>query len=153
MSLLSFVPLYVPSTISPGLDRLPPASQVRASWIPAALMLAGVPVLLVTTLALHSRYPWAPVYSLVVLAVLVVLAALRQLATASETRRLYGEVERAAETRRELLAQLMQRATRPPPGGGPAPRAGGVGLRHLRVVRADQHAGAHGGGAPMAARR
>ena len=37
------------------------------------------------------------------------LAALRQLAAARETRRLYGEVERAAETRRELLAQLMQR--------------------------------------------
>jgi signal transduction histidine kinase len=109
MSLLSFVPLYVPSGISPGLDRLPPESQVRASWIPAALMLAGVPVLLVTTLALRSRYPWAPVYSLVVLAVLVVLAALRQLAGMRETRRLYGEVERAAETRRELLAQLMQR--------------------------------------------
>ena len=37
------------------------------------------------------------------------LAALRQLVAARETRRLYGEVERAAETRRELLAQLMQR--------------------------------------------
>ena len=39
----------------------------------------------------------------------LVLAAVRQLVTARETRRLYAEVERAAETRRELLAQLMQR--------------------------------------------
>ena len=109
MSLLSLTPLYVPGTISPGLDRLPPQSQVRAAWIPAALMLAGMPVLLVTTLALADTYTWAPVYSLVVAAVLVVLAAFRQLAGMRETRRLYGEVERAAETRRELLAQLMQR--------------------------------------------
>jgi signal transduction histidine kinase len=109
MSVLSFTPLYVSGTISPGLDRLPPQGQVRASWIPAALMLAGIPLLFVTTLALRDRYAWAPVYSLVVMAVLLVLAALRQLAGTRETRRLYGEVERAAETRRDLLAQVMQR--------------------------------------------
>jgi signal transduction histidine kinase len=110
MSVLSFTPLYVPGTISPGLDRLPPQGQVRASWIPAALMLAGIPLLFVTTLALRDRYAWAPVYSLVVMAVLLVLAALRQLAGTRETRRLYGEVERAAATRRDLLAQVMQRS-------------------------------------------
>jgi signal transduction histidine kinase len=110
MCLLCFIPLYVPVASSPGLDRLPPESQVRAAWIPAALMLAGMPVLVATTLAVRHRYAWAPVYSLVVAAVLVALAALRQLAGMRETRRLYGEVERAAEARRELLAQVMQRS-------------------------------------------
>jgi signal transduction histidine kinase len=109
MSLLSFIPLYVPAAISPGLDRLPPQSQVRAAWIPAALMLAGMPVLVAATLAVRHRYAWAPLYSLLVAAVLVALAALRQLAGMRETRRLYGQVARAAETRRELLAQVMQR--------------------------------------------
>jgi signal transduction histidine kinase len=109
MSLLSVIPLYVPAAVSPGLDRLPPHSQVRAAWIPAALMLAGVPVLVTATLVVRGRYQWAPVYSLIVVAVLVILAALRQLAGMHETRRLYGQVARAAETRRELLAQVMQR--------------------------------------------
>ncbi|HEY7070775.1 MAG TPA: ATP-binding protein [Acidimicrobiales bacterium] len=110
MSLLALVPLYVPAAVSPGLDRLPPQSQVRAAWVPAALMLAGMPVLVAATLAVRDRYTWAPVYSLVVTAILVGLAALRQLAGMRETRRLYGQVERANETRRELLAQVMQRS-------------------------------------------
>src|SRR5262245_49444849 len=110
MSLLAFVPLYVPAAESPGLDRLPPQSQVRAAWVPAALMLAGMPVLVAATLAVRHRYAWAPLYSLVVAAVLVALAALRQLAGMRETRRLYAQVSRAAETRRELLAQVMQRS-------------------------------------------
>jgi hypothetical protein len=73
MSLLLFIPLYVPGTISTGLDRLPPNAQVRGTWLPAALMLVGLPVLLATTLALRDRYPWAELYSLVVVAVLLVL--------------------------------------------------------------------------------
>ena len=109
MSLLSFIPLYVPAAISPGLDRLPLQRQVRA-WIPAALMLAGMPVLVAATLAVRHRYAWAPLYSLLVAAVLVALAALRQLAGMRETRRLYDQVARAAENRRELLAQVMQRS-------------------------------------------
>src|SRR5262245_5743987 len=110
MSLLAFIPLYVPAAVSPGLDRLPLQHQVRGAWIPAALMLAGMPVLVAATLAVRNRYAWAPLYSLVVAAVLVALAALRQLAGMRETRRLYTQVSRAAETRRELLAQVMQRS-------------------------------------------
>lgn len=110
MSLLLFIPLYVPGTISTGLDRLPPNAQVRGAWLPAALMLVGLPILLVTTLALRDRYPWAELYSLAVAAVLLVLAALRQLAAVRETRRLYHQVELAAATRRLLLAQMMERS-------------------------------------------
>ncbi len=110
MSLLLFIPLYVPDTISPGLDRLPPSAQVRGAWLPAALMLVGLPVLLATTLALRGRTTWAVPYSLCVASVLLVLAALRQLATVRETRRLYHQVELAATNRRDLLVQVMQRS-------------------------------------------
>ena len=110
MSLLLFIPLYVPDRISPGLDRLPPHSQVRGAWLPAALMLVGMPVLLATTVVLREQHDWAPLYSLAVTGVLLVLAALRQLAAVRETRRLYRQVEEAAATRRDLLAEVMQRA-------------------------------------------
>jgi signal transduction histidine kinase len=110
MSLLLFIPLYVPGTISAGLDRLPPNAQVRGAWLPASLMLMGLPILLLTTLTLRDRYPWAELYSLVVVAVLLVLGALRQLAAVRETRRLYHQVELAAATRRLLLAQMMERS-------------------------------------------
>ena len=110
MSLLLFMPLYMPATISPGLDRLPPQDQVRGAWLPALLMLVGLPALVATTLVLRDRHEWAPLYSLGVTGVLLVLGAVRQLVAVRETRRLYGQVERAASARRELLAQVMQRA-------------------------------------------
>lgn len=110
MSILLFMPLYVPDRISPGLDRLPPQHQVRGAWLPATLMLVGLPALVGTTLALRDRYEWATLFSLGVTGVLLVLAVLRQLAAVHETRRLYREVARAAATRRDLLAQVMQRS-------------------------------------------
>lgn len=109
MSFLLFIPLYVPDSISPGLDRLPPKDQVRGAWLPATLMLVGLPVLLATTLVLQHQHAWAPLFSFGVTAVLLVLAALRQLAAVRETRRLYRQVEQAAAMRRDLLAQVMQR--------------------------------------------
>lgn len=110
MSLLLFVPLYVPDTISPGLDRLPLKDQVRGGALPAVLMLVGLPTLLVTTALLAPRHAWAVPYSLGVTGLLLGLASLRQLVAVRETRRLYRQVEQAASTRRDLLAQVMQRA-------------------------------------------
>jgi signal transduction histidine kinase len=110
MSLLLLMPLFVPSRVSPGLDNLPPQDQVRGALLPALLMLVGLPALVATTLLLRDQYEWAPLYSLGVTGVLLVLAAVRQLAAVRETRRLYGQVEQAAAARRELLAQVMQRA-------------------------------------------
>jgi signal transduction histidine kinase len=109
MSLLMLMPLYIPDTVGPGLDRLPPQDQVRGSWLPAALILAGLPIVVIVGVLERDDEPTAPIYALVAVSVVLVLAALRQLVAARETRRLYAEVERAAETRRELLAQLMQR--------------------------------------------
>jgi signal transduction histidine kinase len=110
MSLLLLMPLFVPARISPGLDRLPPQDQVRGAWLPALLMLVGLPALVATTLLLRDRHEWAPLYSLGVTGVLLALGAVRQLAAVRETRRLYHQVEQAAAARRELLAQVMQRA-------------------------------------------
>ena len=109
MSLLMLVPLYVPDTIGPGLDRLPPQDQVRGAWLPAVLVLAGLPHVLLVAVAEREEQPGATVYALAAVATVLVLAMGRQLMTARETQRLYAEVERAAERRRELLAQLMQR--------------------------------------------
>jgi signal transduction histidine kinase len=109
MALLSLAPLYVPrSRVGPA--RRPSSDQVRGAWLPATLMLVGLPVLLATTLAIRDRHAWAPLFALGVTAVLLVLGVLRQLAAVSETRHLYAQVEWAAEARRELLAQLMQRS-------------------------------------------
>lgn len=110
MSLVLLMPLFVPARISPGLASLPPQDQVRGAWLPAALMLVGLPSLVVTTLLLRDEHGWAPLYSLGVMGVLLVLASLRQLAAVRETRRLYRQVEQAAAARRELLARVMQRA-------------------------------------------
>lgn len=109
MSLLMLVPLYVPDTISPGLDSLPPQDQVRGGWLPAALILVGLPHLLAVAVVEQDDQPRAPLLSLLAVALVLVLAALRQLVAARETQRLYTEVERAAEVRRDLLAALMQR--------------------------------------------
>ncbi len=109
MSLLMLVPLYVPDTIGPGLDRLPPQDQVRGAWLPAVLVLAGLPHVLLVAVAEREEQPGATVYALAAVSTVLVLAMVRQLMTARETQRLYAEVERAAESRRELLAQLMQR--------------------------------------------
>ena len=110
MSLLLLMPLFVPARVSPGLDSLPPQDQVRGAWLPALLMLVGLPALVATTLLLRDQHEWAPLYSLGVTGVLLVLAALRQLVAVRETRRLYRQVEQAAAARRELLVQVMQRA-------------------------------------------
>src|SRR6185503_19074676 len=68
------------------------------------------PVLLVVTLALQDERPWATGFSLGVVAVLLVLAALRQLAAVRETQRIYTQVERAATDRRDLLVRMMRRS-------------------------------------------
>ena len=61
MSLLMLVPLYVPDTIGPGLDRLPPQDQVRGAWLPAVLVLAGLPHVLLVAVAEREEQPGATV--------------------------------------------------------------------------------------------
>jgi signal transduction histidine kinase len=83
---------------------------VRGARLTALFTLAGLPVLLVVTLTLRHRQPWTTAFSLAVLALLLVVGALRQLAAVRETRRLYAQVERASHDRRELLARMIRRS-------------------------------------------
>lgn len=109
------VPLHLPrssrpSLDHPGLDRLPPIAQVRAGYLATAVTLAGLPALVLATVAVDEETTWAAPFSLGVATLLVVLAGLRHLSGVRETRVLYAQVERASHQRHLLLAQLMQRA-------------------------------------------
>jgi signal transduction histidine kinase len=110
MSLLLLVPLNARHRPGRSRKELPLQSQVRGARLTGLLILTGLPVLLVVTLALQDERPWATGFSLGVVALLLVLAALRQLAAVQETRRLYAQVERAAADRHELLVRMMRRS-------------------------------------------
>jgi signal transduction histidine kinase len=104
------IPLHVPLMLRRGLDQLPPQAQIRGSWLPTLVPLAGVAALLGATLLVHDERPWAVPFSLGVVSLLVVLAGLRQMEALRETRRLYSRVEEASDERRRLLTQLLERS-------------------------------------------
>jgi signal transduction histidine kinase len=91
----------------PGLGRLPPQRQVRKNGPLTALVLASVGVMLTIATWRHDE-PWTLGIAVATLGSLAALATLRQVGLASETVRLYGAVERAADERRELLAEVMR---------------------------------------------
>lgn len=92
---------------SPGLDRLPPQGQVRKTGPLAVLVLVSVGLMAVEVLLARDR-AWVVNTAIGLLVVLVALSTLRHLCLGRETVRLYGEVERAADERRELLAEVMR---------------------------------------------
>lgn len=110
MSFMLLVPLFSSGKERYGLSRLPPQAQVRGGELPVVLLLLGLPVLLIVTMAVTDREPWAPAFSLGVVALLLVLAAMRQLLAVRETRRLYAQVEEVSEERREMLSRVVERA-------------------------------------------
>lgn len=115
LAIAVLVPLHLPGSPRPGLDhpgldRLPPIAQVRAGYLATGVTLAGLPVLILTTVAVDEETSWAAPFSLGVATLLVVLAGLRHLSGVHETRMLYAQVEQASQQRHLLLAQLMQRA-------------------------------------------
>jgi signal transduction histidine kinase len=108
MSMLVLIPLYVPKNAAPGMNRLPPEAQVRGGALTAVLVLAGLPVLAVVAWVERHDVRWAVPFSAAVMAALLLLAALRQLAVAGETRGLYALVEEASAARRAVLARLVR---------------------------------------------
>ena len=110
MSMYLLIPLYVPKLIRPGLDALPPQGQVRGARMAAGLVATGVTVLLVATAATAGEHPWAVPFALVAVSLLLLLGLLRQVAAVGETRRLYRQVEAAADERRRLVRQLLERS-------------------------------------------
>jgi signal transduction histidine kinase len=109
-SMYLLIPLNAPLLLPPGLSRLPPQAQVRGATLATSVALAGTAVLLVATAVVADERPWAVPFALGVVSVLLVLAGLRQVAGARETRRLYRQVEEASDERRRLVAQLLERS-------------------------------------------
>jgi signal transduction histidine kinase len=110
VSMYFLVPLYAPRLMGPGLGRLPLQAQVRGARLATALPLAGLAALLGATALVADERPWTVAFALGVVALLFVLAALRQLAAIGETRRLYRQVEVASEERGRLLSQMLERS-------------------------------------------
>jgi signal transduction histidine kinase len=108
-AMVLLVPLHLPRAAPPGLGLLPAHAQVRGGRLAAAVMLAGLPFLAMA-LWLDARRPAAVPLALGAAGALLILGAVRQLATTRETRRLYARLERASEQRRRLLADLLQQA-------------------------------------------
>jgi signal transduction histidine kinase len=93
---------------APGvLERLPPQRQVRKNGILAVVVLTGMTLTAGIVVARRDE-GWVVVAAVGLMMVLLALSTIRQLLLARETVRLYGEVERAADERRELLAEVMQ---------------------------------------------
>jgi signal transduction histidine kinase len=110
VSMYFLVPLYAPRLMGPGLGRLPLQAQVRGARLATALPLAGLAALLGATALVADERPWTVAFALGVVALLFLLAALRQLAAIGETRRLYRQVEVASEERGRLLSQMLERS-------------------------------------------
>ena len=110
VSMYFLVPLYSPRLMGPGLGRLPLQAQVRGARLATALPLAGLAALLAATALVARERPWTVAFALGVVALLFVLAALRQLAAIGETRRLYRQVEVASEERGRLLSEMLERS-------------------------------------------
>jgi signal transduction histidine kinase len=89
------------------LDEMPPQRQVRKNGILATVVLATMTATGAIALVRRDE-AWVIVAAVLLIMLLLVLTTMRQLFLARETVRLYGEVERAADERRELLAEVMR---------------------------------------------
>lgn len=91
---------------SPGLERLPLSAQVRRHSTITVLVLASIPLLV--AVAWSKSEDHAVVFGgLGAVLVLLALSSVRNLLAARETLRLYALVEQSAQTRGELLAEVM----------------------------------------------
>jgi signal transduction histidine kinase len=109
-SLYLLVPLNSPAVVRSGFDLLPPQSQVRGSRLATVVTLTSLATLWIATFVVAHAQRWAVTFSFVVVSLLLVLAGIRQMAGAQETRRLYRQVEDASDERRRLLGQLVERS-------------------------------------------
>ena len=108
MGLLMAVPLWAHRYPTSILDGLLPEQQVRRAdplTITSALFLPAVAVL--AWIGRDER-SWGVAFVLGVFAVVAVLGAIRHALLLRETRALHGEVERVAEERRRLLANMVR---------------------------------------------
>jgi signal transduction histidine kinase len=102
-----FIALFAVRRSSTGLDRFPPQQQVRKNGVIAVVVLVAV-VIMGVEVVWRREHGWVLAVASVMVLALLVLSTVRQLLLARETVRLYGEVERAAAERRELLGEVMR---------------------------------------------
>jgi signal transduction histidine kinase len=110
LGLVLLTTLHVPQRPPEGLDRLPPQQRIPRGWFVAVVSLLALPVLAVETVLVRDRVSWAGPYAYGVVAVLVLLSTLRHALGLGDTKRLYAEVQQAAEQRRALLTDVMRSA-------------------------------------------
>jgi histidine kinase/DNA gyrase B/HSP90-like ATPase len=111
MAFVLLMPVHALTYRVPGLDRLVPHAQTRSprtTAFLAALALVMLPLLTTQAIVIDDRVTWAPVFALVTLAWLLVLATGRHLFTVVETRRLHVRVGEASDERRRLLDQVLR---------------------------------------------
>lgn len=89
-----------------GLERLPPAAQVRRQSAVVVGVLAAVPLIGIEAGRRHDE-PWVLASALAAVCGLLVLSSIRHLMSARETIRLYRTVEQAAADRGALLGEVM----------------------------------------------
>ena len=106
--MLLLLPLYARQGHARGLERLPPQAQLRTGRVVAAVTIVSAAGDRHRRPPRRARRLTAVRVAGLALGLLVSLSAVRQLLTYSETRRLYGEVERSAEERRALLAAVLE---------------------------------------------
>lgn len=102
-----FLALFALRRSSSGLERLPPQEQVRKNGVLGAIVLVSTAIMGAEALW-RREHGWVVVTAMALVVVLLVLSTIRQHLLAGETVRLYGEVERAADERRELLSEVMR---------------------------------------------
>jgi signal transduction histidine kinase len=111
MAFVLLMPVHALTYRVPGLDRLAPHAQTRSprtTAFLAALALVMLPLLTAQAIVIDDSVTWAPVFALVTLTWLLVLATGRHLFTVVETRRLHVRVSEASEERRRLLDQVLR---------------------------------------------
>lgn len=102
-----FIAVFALRRTSGGLDRLPPHEQVRKNGALPALVLTAMVVVAAEAVWRRDR-PGVVVTAVGLVMVMLVLSTIRQVLLTRETVRLYGEVERAAAERRQLLLEVMR---------------------------------------------
>lgn len=106
LSLITLFYAFVAPRSAPGLDRFPAQQQVRRSGAISVGVLVAAPLIAFETWWWRDR-GWVVATAAACGLALLLLACVRHLLLVSETTRLYGEVEAAAEERKRLLADLM----------------------------------------------
>lgn len=106
---LVIMPLQLTANTPASYATLAPIEQTRTRSFDTIAIALLVPMFLIT-IARRDDAEWAVWYFVAVGAVLLMLALIRGKLAVRETRRLYSEVESAAETRRQLLVDVLQSA-------------------------------------------